>query len=220
MFGVALSPRLQGSPSCCHWHGGWRRRCGRWQCRGQCRGQCWGQCWGIAWYQANVLNQNGGVDFNMFPFISTKCGFFFQNWMNWENGTTFFWKCGTFKFFWKLGNLTCEEPALCGVLKPPGWRCVSRALLGPQKRHLVQLAAGMVIVDSVSGDQDWKDLEPLWWSRYYVYRLYTFTYSYYDTYIGTSCLSTVIQPWADGVNRCFHVWTTETFQSAPIEISR
>lgn len=52
MFGVALSLHLQGSPSCCYWHGGRcrRRRCGRWQCRG------------MAWYEGNVLNQNGVVE--------------------------------------------------------------------------------------------------------------------------------------------------------------
>ena len=53
----------------------------------------------------------------------------------------------------------------------------------------------------------------------YIY-IWLYTYSYYDIHIGTSCLSTVIQPWTDGVNMCLDVWTTETFQSALIEISR
>ena len=91
-------------------------------------------------------------------------------------------------------SLLVNRPAMC-----------EPSLTGPQKKDTLRgwLRAWLSLpVDNASGDQHWKDVKStLSSSKYYVYRFYT--YLYYDMYIGTSYLSTVIQPWADAAKSCF-----------------
>lgn len=94
--------------------------------------------------------------------------FFFFYWINWENEheTTFFLKMWNFfRFCWNLASLACEQAG--DVWAEP--------YCPPKKDTLCGwLGAWLSLpVENASGDQHWKDVEALWWSKCYVYRLYS-----------------------------------------------